>query len=104
MRFYNLHTLLQLDSLYRFLTWGERMIIHAQMLEKTKRTTDKIEKFLVFVESEKWQAPEMRYGQDRLQYFYNDDLAIEDFQLVEEYRKQNPELTSKIIKICAIDY
>lgn len=97
MRFYNLHTLLQLDSLYRFLTWGERMIVHAQMLEKTKRTTENIERFLLFVESEKWQAPEMRYGQDRLQYFYNDD--VESWHLAEEYRKQKPELTRKILKI-----
>lgn len=97
MRFYYLHTLLQLDSLYRFLTWGERMIIHAQMLEKTKRTTENIERFLLFVESEKWEAPEMRYGQDRLQYFYNDDA--ESWHLVEEYRKQKPELTRKILNI-----
>ena len=97
MRFYYLHTLLQLDSLYRFLTWGERMIIHAQMLEKTKRTTENIERFLLFVESEKWEAPEMRYGQDRLQYFYNDDS--ESWHLVEEYRKQKPELTRKILNI-----
>ena len=97
MRFYNLHTLLQLDSLYRFLTWGERMIVHAQMLCKTERTTDKIERFLFFVETEKWEAPEMRYGQDRLLYFLNEDE--EYYYLAEEYRKQNPELTRKILKI-----
>lgn len=97
MRSYNLHTLLQLDSLYRFLTWGERMIVHAQMLEKTQRTTENIERFLFFVEEEKWQAPEMRYGQDRLLYFLNEDK--EYYYLAEEYRKQNPELTRKILKI-----
>ena len=98
MRFYYLHTLLQLDSLYRFLTWGERMIIHAQMLEKTKRTTENIERFLFFVESEKWQAPEMRYGQDRLLYYLKEE-GFQKWEQAEEYRKQNPELTRKILNI-----
>lgn len=97
MREYHLHTLLQLDSLYRFLTWGERMIIHAQMLEKTTRTTDNIERFLGFVIAEKWKAPMMRFGQDRLQYFYDDEE--ENWKPAEDYRKTNPELTRKILKI-----
>ncbi|GEN71603.1 hypothetical protein [Chryseobacterium lathyri] len=67
---------LQLDSLVRFLKWGERVKIHLYMEEKANSTTPRILAAYEWVENENWEPPVMHYGEDRFQYFHDPDLDL----------------------------
>lgn len=68
--------ILQLDSLIRFLTWGERVKIHLYMENKSTSTTSRIYDAYEWIEQENWEPPVMHYGEDRFQYFHDPELDI----------------------------
>ncbi len=85
--------LLRLDSIYRFLTWEDRIRIHLLMQYKIKAHTYSIAKGLGFLEKTEWEAPEILYDQSRLLY-YEDEKG--NIRAVEEYPKLNPTLTEQL--------
>lgn len=68
--------ILQLDSLVRFLDWGERIRIHLYREEKLNSTTPKILAAYEWIIRENWEPPVMHYGEDRFQYFKDHELDI----------------------------
>ena len=80
-----LKKVLQLDSLIGFLTWQERTDIH----RKNDISSSKIKAAYEWVISEKWNAPPMKYGQDRLLYYYDPDK--DTWMCDETYLKNYPQ-------------
>ena len=85
-----LYAVLQLDSIFGFLDWTERAYIHQYRLDKADNLNIEIVKAYQFVENNNWQAPEMRYMDDRLVYFLSDGK----WYLISEYKKHHPEIRS----------
>ena len=85
-----LYTVLQLDSIFGFLDWTERAYIHHYRLDKLRITTAKILEACQFIKDNHWQAPEMRYMDDRLLYFQSDGKWC----LIADYKKHHPEIQS----------
>lgn len=79
-----LKNILILDSIYRILDWKDRVRIHLLMQNKITEPSATIQIIYEWIFKTKWQAPTLKYGQDRLQYFEND---VDEWLLVEEYRK-----------------
>lgn len=75
-----LFKVLQLDSIINALTWHERVRIHLYINDKAKMTTPTILHLYEWIEKNKWVPPELKYGQDRLLYYWskNDWQPIED--------------------------
>ncbi|MBE9391930.1 hypothetical protein [Elizabethkingia anophelis] len=88
-------TLLQLDSIYRLLTWDERIQVHLLMQNKTKDSNELIHVLLALIEEFSWYAPDMRYDQDRLLYYFEEEL--ERWLPIEQYKNNNPELTKELL-------
>ena len=78
-----LFRVLQLDSIFGLLDWSDRAYIHLWILEKSKITTPKILEAYEWIKTKDWQAPEMRYMDDRLLYFKYGD----EWLLISEYKK-----------------
>lgn len=68
--------ILQLDSLVRFLDWGERIILHLYREDKLTSTTPRILAVYEWIITESWEPPMMHYGEDRFQYFKDTDLDL----------------------------
>jgi hypothetical protein len=92
-----LFKILQLDSLTGFLNWTERIRIHLYKENKIKTTTPKILAAYEWIEIASWEAPEMKYGDDCLQYFYDPDS--DTWMQAEYYLKLYPEYKAAINKI-----
>lgn len=78
-----LFKILVLDSIYHFLDWTERVRIHLYMHDKTQSTTPEILTAYEWIISNDWQAPHLKYGDDRLLYFESKPnvwTTIEDYQ------------------------
>ena len=86
-----LFTVLQLDSILGFLDWTERAYIHQFRMDKLRITTAKILEACQFIKDNHWQAPEMRFMDDRLVYFL---AADGKWHLISEYKKYHPEIQS----------
>lgn len=67
-----LKKVLQLDSLVNFLSWKERALIH-QYKDGDFVMSQKVLTALEWILQTNWNAPEMRYEDDRILYFYNPD-------------------------------
>lgn len=94
MNYTDLLTVLQLDSLYRLLSWGDRIAIRLCMLGKSEEIPHKATVILRWITTHRWEAPQMRYGQDRLQYYYSD--AEEKYKPIEDYATEHNAVTEKI--------
>lgn len=81
-----LKKILQLDSILHFLTWKDRIRIHLYMLERFQSTTPHILAAYSWVVKNNWEAPEMRYGQDRLLYFKS---LGDQWEPIENYQCKN---------------
>ncbi|GGG47271.1 hypothetical protein [Epilithonimonas arachidiradicis] len=78
-----LFKVLQLDSIFGLLDWTERAFIHQYIIGKSKTLTEKILDAYGFIEDHDWDAPEMRYMDDRLLYFKHNG----EWLLIAEYKK-----------------
>ncbi|WP_312388727.1 hypothetical protein [Chryseobacterium sp.] len=87
---------LQFDSLMRFLSNDERMMIHLFILGKSQTVTMKIKAAYDWIEATKWMPPRMKYEQDRLQYFFNP--YREKWLLVDKYPKYLKNIPEFLIK------
>lgn len=81
-----LKKILQLDSIFHFLSWDDRIRIHLYMLERFQSTTPHILAVYEWITKNEWSAPEMRYGQDRLLYF---EIKEDQWEPVENYQCEN---------------
>ena len=74
---------LQLDSIIEQLQWKERMLLHFQIQNQTVETTPFILSLYHWIEVTHWKAPEMKFGQDRMKYCFEQKteswLSTEDF-------------------------
>lgn len=86
--------ILQLDSLVRFLEWGERVRIHLYRENKMKSTTPRILAAYEWIIKEDWQAPLMHYGEDRFQYFHDAELDL--WVEVENYLNYFPQYREEL--------
>lgn len=84
---------LQLDSIFEFLTWKERAYIH--QYDRLKIDSKKIITAYNLIIDINWQSPGMRYGQDRLLYYENPYKEFE-WILIEEYKKQFPAIEKAV--------
>ncbi|KFF13095.1 hypothetical protein IW15_10035 [Chryseobacterium soli] len=89
--------ILQLDSLVRFLDWGERVRIHLYREGIFNSTTPKILAAYEWVINESWEPPVMHYGEDRFQYFHDPelDMWVEN----ENYLNYFPEYKEELNKL-----
>lgn len=89
---------LALDSIYRFLTLHERILLHYMAGHLEAETTERIEKFIRWVEDTRWETPYMKYPE-----FHKDVLHYEDergqLRPVEEYPNAHKEITEQILKL-----
>lgn len=92
-----LFKILQLDSLIELLHWTERIRIHLYREGKIETLTQKILEAHGWIEYHNWEAPEMKYGQDCLQYFYDPDS--DKWLQVEYYLKLFPEYKIELNKL-----
>lgn len=76
---------LQLDSLLNILHWKERIRIHLSISGRNETTTPDIMNVFEWIVRNKWEAPPMKYGQDYLQYYYDENIM--EWLPVEEYKK-----------------
>lgn len=76
-------TLLSLDSIVKFLSQAERIIIIKLMLNYERDHTDKIASALRLINKHKWEPPKFNVGQDRITRFYNENT--ERWELLEKY-------------------
>ncbi|UFK27489.1 hypothetical protein [Elizabethkingia phage TCUEAP3] len=97
-------TLLQLDSIYKLLTWDDRIQVQLIRQRKSDIIPQKVEELLKLLEETNWQAPEMRYLDDRLCYYlqhYQDSQIMDlkpEWLSIEFYKSFNEELTKQIVK------
>ena len=64
-----LFKVLQLDTIIRVLSWKERVRIHLYLQNRHKSTTPLILKLYDWINENQWEAPNIRYGQERLLYY-----------------------------------
>lgn len=84
MKAYNTYIhILSLDSIFRLLTWQERLLLHHGISKrKEMKFTPKLQVISDWIAHAKWEAPIMKYGQDRLPYFEN---KKGNWQLIDAY-------------------
>jgi|GEM_PF-1113654 len=88
--------LLRFDSIYRILTWEERISVHRMIQGKEVAENEKIDTYLHFLKVKRWKAPAMRMGQDRLMYFQNEKTG--QFDPIDWYAEKHPFLTAEVEK------
>lgn len=89
-----LHNLLALDSLYGILNVGERISLHRKALGKPTILTPKVKFWLIWLDKMNWEAPSMKYGQDRLAYYEDSDTLR--WILADAYPRLHEDLTNQI--------
>ena len=100
-------TILAIDSIFGVLSWYDRTALH--LFSNQKITSEELPERVVLLASliiaNNIEAPQMRYGQDRLKYYLQEykehdciDLQNEWLQ-VEEYKNYHPEFSEKIKKV-----
>lgn len=67
---------LALDSLYDFLSLYERHLCHLLFLQRTNKTSDKIETARLLINDQNWRPPASIYGQDRVLYMIVENHKI----------------------------
>lgn len=86
---------LALDSIYRFLTTYERVLLHQSQHRNEAEITEKIWKLTQWVETTGWKSPFMKYPE-----WHHDVLHYEDensdLQPVENYPKAHKEITEQL--------
>lgn len=88
-----LKKVLQLDSLINFLTWQDRTEIH----HSPNITSIKVKQAYNWIISTEWSAPKMKYGQDRLLYFFHPDYDC--WFVDEDYFKLFPDFKNDLIQL-----
>ncbi|WP_018675512.1 hypothetical protein [Riemerella columbina] len=87
------YDLLALDSLYNLLNVGERISLHRKGLGRPTILTEKVKFLLFWLDKMNWKAPNQRYGQDRLLYYWEEKKG---WVLADEYPKLHEKLTYQI--------
>lgn len=92
---YHLLQALAFDSIYNVLTWYDRAIAHLFIISKTDIVTDRCYKLSAAIAINKIEAPEMKYKEDHMLYFY--EKNSETWQSIEFYPLWHQK-TTEIIK------
>jgi hypothetical protein len=94
-----LFKILQADSLTGFLDWKERVIIHLYREGKMEpgKLTLRIMAAYHWITETNWEAPQMKYCDDCLQYFYNQESGT--WVQAENYLKIHPEYKTDLNKL-----
>lgn len=92
-----LFSVLELDSIYRVISWEERIKIHLYLRGKKVALTDKILKVECWIRQNNWEAPIINYNQDRVFRYYNEELNC--WRNLEDYPRDYEELTEEIKNI-----
>lgn len=103
-----MHQALALDSIYKILTWGDRLYLHAAIqgvrsneLAQNKRLLAVLE----WITDNDWQPPKTKYGHDRLLYYLEEFEYVKIKQVspewlpIEQYAEEYPEITEQILKL-----
>ncbi|MCW0512095.1 hypothetical protein OKE68_05750 [Riemerella anatipestifer] len=95
MKAYNTYIhILSLDSIFRLLTWQERLLLHHGISKrKEMKFTLKLQVISDWIAHAKWEAPIMKYGQDRLLHFEN---KKGNWQLIDAYIIQHSYIPDQI--------
>ncbi|MBT0572090.1 hypothetical protein N4238_05720 [Riemerella anatipestifer] len=95
MKAYNTYIhILSLDSIFRLLTWQERLLLHHGISKrKEMKFTLKLQVISDWIAHAKWEAPIMKYGQDRLLYFENENGNL---QMIDTYIKNHSYIIDQI--------
>ncbi|MRM97306.1 hypothetical protein [Riemerella anatipestifer] len=95
MKAYNTYIhILSLDSIFRLLTWQERLLLHHGISKrKEMKFTPKLQVISDWIAHARWEAPVMKYGQDRLLYFENEKG---NWQLIDAYIIQHSYIPDQI--------
>lgn len=88
------YDLLALDSLYGILNVGERISLHRKALGKPTTLTPRVKFWLIWLDKMNWEAPSMKYGQDRLAYYEDSDTLR--WILADAYPRLHEDLTIQI--------
>ncbi|GAA5096784.1 hypothetical protein GCM10023210_31000 [Chryseobacterium ginsengisoli] len=90
---------LALDTIYNVLSWHDRTILHRVMTGEigANELNGKVSMLYEFVSITKWKTPLMKFGQDRLLYFY--DEQKEKDRPIEEYKTVFPNITNDLKNI-----
>ncbi|MDV4024220.1 hypothetical protein CMT52_07705 [Elizabethkingia anophelis] len=94
---YHLLQALAFDSIYGVLSWYDRAVAHMYLYNKVEKVTERAYKLTVAVAQHKLKAPEMRYKEDKILYFYEENS--ETWQPVESYRQWYMKTTTIIENI-----
>ncbi|MEI7486819.1 MAG: hypothetical protein WCJ72_05325 [Chryseobacterium sp.] len=91
-----LKKVLQLDSLTGFLDWVDRAEIHLYR-DNAKIASKRVLAAYEWIIKENWEAPQMKYGHDRVLYFYDPDS--ETWLPDEYYLKLYPQYKQELTKL-----
>jgi hypothetical protein len=92
----NLFETLTLDSIYGVLSWCERANIHLFLNHKVSFEvfSEKIENMVLIVSENNFEAPSIKFADDRLLYFLHEG----QFLPIEKYAELHPKITEQILK------
>ncbi|MBT0552625.1 hypothetical protein [Riemerella anatipestifer] len=94
MKAYTYIHILSLDSIFRLLTWQERLLLHYGISKRKEvKFTLKLQVISDWIAHAKWEAPIMKYGQDRLLHFENEKG---NWQLIDAYIIQHSYIPDQI--------
>ncbi|SDE73387.1 hypothetical protein [Riemerella columbipharyngis] len=91
-----LHEVLALDSIYRLLSLDERITIHRRIKGLPDELSLRTEKVIFWVSDNNWRASSIRYGDDRLLYYWDERTG---WNPIEKYQKNNKKITTELKKI-----
>ncbi|MCW0497825.1 hypothetical protein OKE63_01410 [Riemerella anatipestifer] len=94
MKAYTYIHILSLDSIFRLLTWQERLLLHYGISKRKEvKFTPKLQVISDWIAHARWEAPVMKYGQDRLLHFENEKG---NWQLIDAYIIQHSYIPDQI--------
>lgn len=86
--------MLALDSIYNILSWYDRTSIHRILKGEIVNLEEKPMMLNEYIRMTGWTSPYMKYGQDRLLYFYHENT--ESDYPIEEYKKMYSHITNDL--------
>jgi len=90
-----LKKVLQLDSLINFLSWQDRTQIHHS--KDGDNHSQKVLAAFIWIASKNWEPPQMKYGQDRLLYFFHPEYDC--WFVDEDYLKLYPQYKNDLLQL-----
>ncbi|MDY3525905.1 hypothetical protein PG310_09440 [Riemerella anatipestifer] len=94
MKAYTYIHILSLDSIFRLLTWQERLLLHYGISKRKEvKFTPKLQVISDWIAHARWEVPIMKYGQDRLLHFENEKG---NWQLIDAYIIQHSYIPDQI--------